>query len=239
MNEVELIGLNLFARIVEATQDGHTGRSPRAGPTDTRSTLQRRYAPMARAVGIDLGTTNSVVAVLEGGEPTVIANAEGARTTPVRRRVRQVRRGPRRRGRQAAGRDQRRPDDPVGQAPHGHRLEDQDRRQGLHAPADQRVRPAEAQARRRGLPRRDGDRRGHHRPGVLLRRPAPGHQGGRRDRGPQREPHRQRAHRGRAGLRPRQGRRPDHPGLRPRWRHVRRVPARDRRGRRRGQGDLR
>ena len=37
---------------------------------------------MARAVGIDLGTTNSVVATLEGGEPTVIANAEGARTTP-------------------------------------------------------------------------------------------------------------------------------------------------------------
>ncbi len=37
---------------------------------------------MVRAVGIDLGTTNSVVAVLEGGEPTVIANAEGARTTP-------------------------------------------------------------------------------------------------------------------------------------------------------------
>ncbi|GAA4920718.1 molecular chaperone DnaK [Nesterenkonia rhizosphaerae] len=37
---------------------------------------------MSRAVGIDLGTTNSVVTVLEGGEPTVIANAEGARTTP-------------------------------------------------------------------------------------------------------------------------------------------------------------
>ena len=37
---------------------------------------------MARAVGIDLGTTNSVVAILEGGEPTVIANAEGSRTTP-------------------------------------------------------------------------------------------------------------------------------------------------------------
>ena len=37
---------------------------------------------MARAVGIDLGTTNSVVAVLEGGEPKVIANAEGFRTTP-------------------------------------------------------------------------------------------------------------------------------------------------------------
>ena len=37
---------------------------------------------MARAVGIDLGTTNSVVAVLEGGDPKVIANAEGGRTTP-------------------------------------------------------------------------------------------------------------------------------------------------------------
>ncbi len=37
---------------------------------------------MAKAVGIDLGTTNSVVSVMEGGEPTVIANAEGARTTP-------------------------------------------------------------------------------------------------------------------------------------------------------------
>jgi molecular chaperone DnaK len=37
---------------------------------------------MARAVGIDLGTTNSVIAVLEGGDPTIIANAEGGRTTP-------------------------------------------------------------------------------------------------------------------------------------------------------------
>ncbi len=37
---------------------------------------------MARAVGIDLGTTNSAVAVLEGGEPTIIANSEGGRTTP-------------------------------------------------------------------------------------------------------------------------------------------------------------
>ena len=37
---------------------------------------------MARAIGIDLGTTNSVVSVIEGGEPTVIPNAEGERLTP-------------------------------------------------------------------------------------------------------------------------------------------------------------
>ncbi|MBP8251708.1 MAG: Hsp70 family protein, partial [Herpetosiphon sp.] len=37
---------------------------------------------MAKVIGIDLGTTNSVVAVMEGGEATVIPNAEGARTTP-------------------------------------------------------------------------------------------------------------------------------------------------------------
>ena len=43
---------------------------------------QRRCDPMSKVVGIDLGTTNSVVALIEGGEPTVIVNQEGDRTTP-------------------------------------------------------------------------------------------------------------------------------------------------------------
>src|ERR1700729_3355702 len=51
-------------------------------PDSIFSTSSTRTRHMARAVGIDLGTTNSVVAVLEGGEPSVIANAEGSRTTP-------------------------------------------------------------------------------------------------------------------------------------------------------------
>jgi molecular chaperone DnaK len=53
-------------------------------PADIEQTLTglKGDKHMARAVGIDLGTTNSCVAVLEGGEPTVIANAEGLRTTP-------------------------------------------------------------------------------------------------------------------------------------------------------------
>jgi molecular chaperone DnaK len=44
--------------------------------------LNRKGNLMSRAVGIDLGTTNSVIAVLDGGDPTVVANAEGGRTTP-------------------------------------------------------------------------------------------------------------------------------------------------------------
>src|SRR4029077_12056463 len=58
---------------------------PASGQFSTRSSYslaQFQGVPMSKAVGIDLGTTNSVVAVLEAGEPSVIPNAEGARTTP-------------------------------------------------------------------------------------------------------------------------------------------------------------
>src|SRR5688572_15058883 len=57
----------------------HGPRLPRPRTTPAQ---MREVHPMSRAVGIDLGTTNSVVTVLEGGEPTVIANSEGSRTTP-------------------------------------------------------------------------------------------------------------------------------------------------------------
>ena len=42
---------------------------------------------MSKVIGIDLGTTNSVVAVMEGGEPVVIPNAEGSRGSPLLRRI--------------------------------------------------------------------------------------------------------------------------------------------------------
>ena len=75
---------------------------------------------MPRTIGIDLGTTNSVMAVMEGGEPVVIPNAEGSRLTPSVVAISQDRRAPRRPGRPAPGDRQ----------PREHRL----LRQALHGP---------------------------------------------------------------------------------------------------------
>ena len=61
---------------------------------------------MGKIIGIDLGTTNSVVAIMEGREPKVIVNEEGARIDAERRRMGRQGRGPRRSDRQAAGGDQ-------------------------------------------------------------------------------------------------------------------------------------
>ncbi len=114
----------------------------------------------------------------------------------------------------------------------------QGRRQDHPAAGDLGHDPAEAEGRRRGLPGRVGQRGRDHGPGVLQRRPAQRHQGRRQDRRPRGAAHHQRADRGVARLRARQGGRPDDPRLRPRRRHVRRVGARARRGRVRGQGHL-
>ena len=61
---------------------------------------------MSKIIGIDLGTTNSVVAVMEGGEPTVITNPEGGRLTPSVVAFTKDGRASRRPGREAAGRDE-------------------------------------------------------------------------------------------------------------------------------------
>src|SRR4029077_2559805 len=72
------------SKVANKTLNFYHGRTIRAGETSpgTWRTNPKEARQMARAVGIDLGTTNSVVAVLEAGEPVVIPNAEGARTTP-------------------------------------------------------------------------------------------------------------------------------------------------------------
>ena len=113
-------------------------------------------------------------------------------------------------------------------------------RQAVGPAGDQRDDPPEAEGGRRGVPRRVGHRRGDHRPRLLQQRTARGDEGRRQDRRSQRAAHHQRADRGGARLRPRQGRRrPDDPRLRPRRRHVRRVRARARRRRLRGEVDER
>ena len=213
--------------------------------------------PVAKAVGIDLGTTNSVIATVEGGQPTVIPNAEGSRTTPSvvaftdqgERLVGQLAR------RQAilnpkgtiysAKRFIGRRYDEVherGQRGHLRRRRRARRRRPASTSAGKLYAPEEISAlvlRKLAedageVPRREGHRGGHHRAGVLQRRPAAGDQGRRPDRRPRGAAHHQRADRGRAGLRPRQEVERDRAGLRPRRRHLRRQHPRRRRRRRRG-----
>lgn len=153
----------------------------------------RRGVPMSRLIGIDLGTTNSCVAVMEGGHPVVIANAEGSRTTPSV--VAFTKKGERLVGEIA----KRQAHEPrayhrVGQAPDGFDHAHPHRSQEVSAAGDFRHDPRQAQGRRRKLSRRAGHRRGHYRTGVFHRCAAPGHEGRRCHRRAQRAAHRQRAH---------------------------------------------
>ena len=108
---------------------------------------------MSKVIGIDLGTTNSCVAVIEGGEPVVIANAEGARTTP----------------------------SVVGFGKNGERMVGQvAKRQAITNP-DRTVSSIKRQMgsdyRRRGISRREGFRGSYHSSGILHRRTASGNKG--------------------------------------------------------------
>ncbi len=99
---------------------------------------------MSKIIGIDLGTTNSCVAVMEGGEPVVIANAEGARTTPSV--VGFTKTGDRLVGQVAKRQAITNPENTVASIKrYGHRPQGDPERQGVHSPAGQRYDPAEAE----------------------------------------------------------------------------------------------
>ena len=160
----------------------------------------------SKIIGIDLGTTNSVVAVMEGGEPGRHPQPGGEPDHPLGRRVHQGGRAAGRRAGQAPGGHQPQADHLLDQAVHGppartRSAEEKlvpykvvggpqrprggrDRRQAVHPARDLGDDPAQAQGDRRGLPRPHGAQGGHHRAGLLQRRPAAGHQGRRPDRRP-------------------------------------------------------
>ena len=149
-----------------------------------------------KIIGIDLGTTNSVVAVMEGGEVKVIPNQEGNRLTPSvvaftdkgdrlvgdpakrqaitnpRRTVYSIKRFMGRRHNEVESRREARPVQDRRRAERAG--QGGDRRQAVHAAGDLGDDPAQAQGSRRGLPRAHRPQGGHHGAGVLQRRPAAG-----------------------------------------------------------------
>ena len=185
---------------------------------------------MSKIIGIDLGTTNSCVAVMEGGEAVVITNAEGNRTTPSV--VAFSKDGERMVGQVAKRQAITNPDRTIASIKRemgsnykvnvdGKAYTPQEISamilQKLKADAEaylgQPVTEAEAEGGRRGLSGPARHRGCHHCSRLLHRRPASGHQGRRQDRRSGRAAHHQRAHRRGPGLRHRQGIRPEDHGV--------------------------
>jgi molecular chaperone DnaK len=153
---------------------------------------------MSKIIGIDLGTTNSVVAVMQGGEPTVIPNQEGARTTPS---VVAITKGGERLVGQVAKRQSiTNPENTVYSIKRfmGRRydeVQEEAKRvpykvvKGPHDDARVEIAgksyspPEISEDCRRRFPRRKSNQSRHHRSGLFQRQPAPGHQTGRRNRG--------------------------------------------------------
>ena len=215
---------------------------------------------MSKVIGIDLGTTNSVVAVMEGGEPTVITNPEGSRLTPSvvaftksgERLVGQVAK------RQAAtnaentvysikrfmGRRFEEVSDEMKLVPYHAVKEGADVR--IEAGGQKWAPPQISAMVLQKLKQAAEEYLGQPVtqavitvPGVLQRRAAPGHHRSRPHRRSRGQAHRQRADGRGAGLRPRQEGRPDDRRVRLRRRHVRHLDPRGGRGRGRGQVDQR
>ena len=190
---------------------------------------------MAKVIGIDLGTTNSCVAVMEGKNPKVIENAEGMRTTPSMVAFtddgevlvglpakRQAVTNPENTFFAIKRLIGRRWDDPTVEkdqklVPYQAREGRQRRRLG-RSPTARNIRPRKSppyilqkmKETAEVLSRRKGRAGGHHRPRLFQRRPAPGDQGRGQDRRPRGSAHHQRADGRRAGLWPREEGRPDH-----------------------------
>ena len=211
---------------------------------------RREDCTMSKIIGIDLGTTNSVVAVMEGGEPVVITNPEGSRITPSvvgfaksgERLVGQVAK------RQAVtnpentvfsikrfmGRKHDEVSEEMKMVPYTVErapqwgCPDQSRWGTLRPAASLRDGSAEAETGRRGLSRAAGHQGGDHRAGVFQRCAAAGHQRGGRHRRPRGDADRQRADRRGAGLWPRQEEGRDDCRLRLRRRHLRHLDPRGR-----------
>ena len=213
---------------------------------------------MSKIIGIDLGTTNSVVAVMEGGQPVVIPNQEGGRTTPSV--VGFAKSGERLVGQVAKRQAVTNPENTVYSIKRfmGRRFDEVSEEMKMvpykvvagdngdarveisgkkySPPEISAMILAQAEGSGRSLPGREGHRGGHHGAGVLQRRAAAGDQGRRQDRRPGSDAHHQRADGGGAGLRAGQEEGRDHRGLRLRRRHLRHLDSRS--GRRRGGSEV-